>query len=149
MTLSIEATTLSLRDMNSTSCAGEENSEAYNCHFATGEADPDLWSFVVLAKLRLRECSDVVPHLLPGCYGKFHQPLMKEGREGREGGRRGREGGRKGGREERREGGKEGGRKGEREGGSEWREGVKWREGMRKGGRKKAEREVERKITGQ
>ena len=102
MTLSIEATTLSLRDMNSTSCAGEQNSEVYSCHLATGEAAPNLWSFVVLAKLRLRKCSDVVSHFLPGCYGKFHQPLMKGGRAG------GREGGREGG---------EKGKGGEREGG--------------------------------
>ena len=82
LTLSIEATTLSLRDMNSTSCKEEQNSETYSCHLATGEAAPNLWSFVVLAKLRLRKCSDVVSHFLPGCYGKFHQPLMKGGRAG-------------------------------------------------------------------
>ena len=144
--------------MNSTSCAGEKNSEAYNCHFATGEADPDLRSFVVLAKLRLRECSDVVPHLLPGCYGKFHQPLMKEGRGGREegegerkggreegeGGRKGREGGR-GGREEGEGGrkGREGGRGGreEGEGGRKGREGGRGGREERREGGKEGERE--------
>ena len=74
---------------------------------------------MILAKLRLRECSDIVSHLLPRCYGKFHQPLMKEGNGGGseevgEGGREGvGEGGK--GRREGKEGGKEGGREGDGE----------------------------------
>ena len=69
---------------------------------------------MVLAKLRLRKCSDVVSHFLSSCYGKFHQPLMKGGRkEGRKGGREeGREGGREGGRERKEVVKKERGREG-------------------------------------
>ena len=73
-TLSMVERALIFLVRNSSSCM-ENNYHSNKPH--PQDITSYLWSTVFFRELRLREGSDVVPHLLPGGYGQLHQPLTE------------------------------------------------------------------------